>query len=86
MAVLTLALGIGANTAIFSLLNDAILQRLPIPRPQELVQLTWLQRYEGGSNFNWPEFQPLLDPQPALRGLLAYLRREANLHMRENVS
>jgi hypothetical protein len=73
VAVITLALGIGVNTAIFSLLHDTILARLPIIHPQELVQLTWLQGTEIGTTFNWPDYEPLLAPQPALPGLFAYL-------------
>ncbi|HLK05548.1 MAG TPA: ABC transporter permease [Candidatus Acidoferrum sp.] len=41
VVVLTLALGIGANTAIFSLLNAVMLQRIPVRNPQELVVLRW---------------------------------------------
>jgi predicted permease len=40
VAVLSLALGIGANTAIFSLLNGVLMRTLPVPRPHELVILT----------------------------------------------
>ena len=83
VAVLTLALGIGANSALFSLLHDALLERLPIPRPQELVQLTWVQRANYGSNFNWPDYEPLLEPQAALPGLFAYLNREATVRFGE---
>jgi predicted permease len=79
VAVLTLALGIGVNTAIFSLLHDTLLARLPIRHPQELVQLTWLQGTEIGTTFNWPDYEPLLAPQPALPGLFAYLIEEMNL-------
>ena len=79
VGVITLALGIGVNTAIFSLLHDTILARLPISHPQELVQLMWRERTESGSNLNWPDYEPLLAPQPALPGLFAYLIEEMNL-------
>src|SRR5882672_9958970 len=41
MAILSLALGIGANTAIFSFMDSILLRSLPAPDPQSLVMLSW---------------------------------------------
>jgi predicted permease len=47
VAVLTLALGIGANTAIFTLINTVMLTRLPVGHPEELVLLHWNSHSKG---------------------------------------
>lgn len=48
VAVLTLALGIGANTAIFSLINSLLLRSLPIQNPQQVVILKWSAQRKPG--------------------------------------
>jgi len=45
VAILSLALGIGANTAIFTLVDQLLLRKLPVVRPEELVML-----YQEGAN------------------------------------
>jgi predicted permease len=47
VAILTLALGIGANTAIFTLVNTIMLTRLPVSHPEQLVLLHWMSHSKG---------------------------------------
>jgi predicted permease len=68
-AVLTLALGVGANSAIFSLVNASLLQRLPV---REVDRLVFVQPGSAGSAFSYPEYAELRDHQTALDSLVAW--------------
>jgi predicted permease len=69
-AVLSLALGIGANTAIFSILNAVLLRSLPVEDPQRLVQVR--PGAEGDDVFTNPIWEQVRDRQQAFSGALAY--------------
>ena len=60
VAVSTLALGIGANTAIFSVIDAVMLRKLPVRNPQELIQLATVGRY-GVSSFSHPAYKRFRD-------------------------
>jgi putative ABC transport system permease protein len=80
-AVLTLALGVGANTAIFSLLDQALLRSLPVRAPEQLVILSSPSKaWEGSSSdygagvdrsFSYPMYRDLRDHGSAFDGLIA---------------
>ncbi len=71
VAALSLALGIGANTAIFSLINAASLRMLPVPNPERLVVLAVAgQRGEAGS-FSYPLYEQFRDRTKSFSGILA---------------
>jgi putative ABC transport system permease protein len=69
-AILSLALGIGANTAIFSLIDVVILKSLPVRHPEELLHVMMGdQNYAGYSNPTW---EHLRDRQDVFSGIIAY--------------
>ncbi len=73
VALLSLALGIGANTAIFSLVNAMFFRPLPIERPQELVSFQNKARAGWGFLvFSYPNYKDLRDRNDVLAGLVAY--------------
>src|SRR5438093_1217058 len=59
VAILTLTLGIGANTAIFTLLHALIFRNLPITNPNELVQLSSVMRNGAEVGLSFPAFQEI---------------------------
>ena len=71
VVVLTLALGIGANTAIFSLIDALMLRWLPVRSPQELVQVTLQTHGEGptpAASFSYAIVRALAEQTRHLRG------------------
>ncbi len=73
VALITLALGIGANTTVFSLLDAVMLRPLPISNPEQMVEIA--TRTSGGGlhpDFSYPLYAALRDSSPEFEGMIAY--------------
>jgi predicted permease len=92
VAVASLALGIGANTAIFSLLNQVLLRSLPVRDPERLV-LLHIEKYNapGSSSsdnfetvFSYPMYRDLWDRDAAFAGMVARMSGRVTVGYRGN--
>lgn len=73
VAILSLALGIGANTAIFSLLDTLVLRPLPVPQPRQLVQIQLqMKGRHAQSALTHPIFEELRKHVDIFSGLMAW--------------
>ena len=74
VAVLTLALGIGANTAIFSLINAAMLKALPVKNPESIVLLGSRGKEDNKTDFGfyYPVFRKLREQNQFFDDLAAF--------------
>jgi predicted permease len=84
--ILTLALGIGANTAIFTIFDQVLLRKLPVHNPKELVRFEWNGAFSGsmssfggeGPNrhnyFSYPMYKDLRDKNTVFSGVIAAVR------------
>src|SRR5580700_8816513 len=97
VAVITLALGIGATTAIFTLMQQVVLRTLPVAQPSELwrvgdsARCCYADGYsQAGANgtpqndwtlFSWEAYQLFRSSTPAFQQLAAFQIGEANAHL-----
>ena len=81
--IVTLALGIGANAAVFTLFDQVLLRMLPVERPKELVRFEWNGAFSGSMSsfggdspdhfnyFSYPMYKDLRDQSQVFEGMLA---------------
>ncbi|HEY2431263.1 MAG TPA: ABC transporter permease [Vicinamibacterales bacterium] len=89
IAIVSLALGIGANAAIYSCFNQMLVESLPVPRPAELVNLSAPGPKPGSQNcgqagdcdtvFSYAMFRDLQKVQTVFTGVAAHLLFDANM-------
>jgi putative ABC transport system permease protein len=86
VALLTLALGVGANTALFQLLDAVRLRALPVPEPQQLAEVRIVnQKGARGSFQGWhqgltnPVWEQIRERQQAFSGIFAWSAEDLNL-------
>jgi hypothetical protein len=72
VAVLSLALGIGANTAIITLINALLLRDLPVRQPERLVELSLIRRDGQQVPFSYPMFREIERGQRVFSGLVGW--------------
>src|SRR5579863_1325376 len=86
VALLSLALGIGANTAIFTLMDQVLLRALPVKNPRELVLFNAGGPHHGmtlGPNtFSYPMYRDFRDQRTVFSGVMAYFRFDASIATR----
>lgn len=92
VAVACLALGIGANTAVLSILNAVMLRMLPVAHPEQLVQLTYRSKKPAAGVFNhsnsgygatslpYPAFAAMRRATHSVAGVFAYVPLGFNSH------
>ncbi|HEX5081421.1 MAG TPA: ABC transporter permease, partial [Blastocatellia bacterium] len=80
VTVISLAVGIGANTAIFSLANAVLLRPLPIPQPERVVTITSARQ---AFSVSYPAYKDFRDRNQVLSGLLCWGELPLNLGLDE---
>ena len=85
VAIASLALGVGANTAIFTLVDQLLFRSMPVENPKQLVRLKPARLYAGSvygpGTFSYPLYRELRDGAHSLQGLLANFPNDLNLQV-----
>jgi hypothetical protein len=90
IAMATLALGIGANTAMFSLLDQVVLRLLPVRHPEQLVIVRETGNHYGNSfgpnTISWPMFEDLRDNNQVFSGMFCRFPATGTISSRDRAA
>jgi predicted permease len=81
VAVLSLALGIGANTAIFSVIDAAMLRTLPVERPEQLVLFSRIIPQGDGASFTYPQFEQFQERNHDFASVFGFAYRQPRVNI-----
>jgi putative ABC transport system permease protein len=81
VAVITLALGIGANTTIFSLIDAVLLKRLPVERPEQLFFIDNVGARGGGGSPPYPCFEQFRNRSQSFTGISAFSTFDSRINV-----
>jgi putative ABC transport system permease protein len=79
VAIVTLALGIGANATVFSLVNGVLLEPLPYENPEELVWIAEADRGGGENWIAWPNYRDWREQSRTLQAIAAFNSSNSNV-------
>jgi predicted permease len=77
--VVTIALGLGLNTALFTIFNASYFKPLSVRDPYSLYELSWVDRAGDSHEFTWPQYQEFLEENPAFLEALGYRYTQARM-------
>jgi predicted permease len=86
IAILSLAFGIGANTAIFTLTDQVLVRMLPVKNPEQLVMFSAIGRHygsnQGANRISYPMYQDFRDHNQVFSGMFCFRETEMSLNYR----
>ena len=74
VAVVSVALGVGANSAVFSFVDGVLLRPLPVPRAAEVLRVTGSTPTAAATNMSYPDYRDIRERSRSFTGLVAYGR------------
>ncbi len=77
--VATIALGLGLNTALFTIFNATYFRPMGVRDAHSLYEVFWIDRAGQGHDYTWPQYQEFLTQNPAFSEALGYQHTEARV-------